>query len=219
MSIDWTNAVTVIPKQYTCGYCNTLVGPNQGYTGTAHEPGRNVVVTVYICSRCNCPTFFDAGDTQWPGVAAGEAVGALPVDVAAVYDEARRCMSVSAYTTAVMACRKLLMHVAVEKGAEPNKSFKHYVDWMVENHYVPPGGAGWVDVIREDANEVNHQIVLMDQHRATQLLSFVELLLKFVYEFPARVAGSTAVPETQAGQPASGLIEGVGGGSGTIEPG
>lgn len=74
-------------------------------------------------------------------------------------------MSVSAYTTAVMACRKLLMHIAVEKGAEPNKSFNHYVDWMVEHHYVPPGGSGWVDVIRDDANEVNHEIALMTQHR------------------------------------------------------
>ncbi|HEX6026036.1 MAG TPA: DUF4145 domain-containing protein [Solirubrobacter sp.] len=144
---------------------------------------------------------------------------ALPVDVQAVYEEARRCMSVSAYTTAVMACRKLLMHIAVEKGAEPNKSFNHYVDWMVEHHYVPPGGSGWVDVIRDDANEVNHEIALMDQHRATQILSFVELLLKFIYEFPARVSGGATAADVQATQTPGGSVEGVGGVSGVIEGG
>ena len=87
------------------------------------------------------------------------------------------------------------MHIAVEKGASPNESFKHYVDWLVNNHYVPPGGEGWVDQIRDKGNEANHEIQLIDQHTAEQVLSFVELLLKFVYELPARVApasGSTS---------------------------
>lgn len=208
--------MNIPPRSYVCGYCGNTVGPNQGWQGTASGSGSNVHVFIHVCSACNGPTYFDRTGQQWPGVAVGETVEALPTDVEAVYNEARRCMSVSAYTTAVMACRKLLMHIAVEKGAEStNKSFKYYVDWMVEHHYVPPGGAGWVDVIRDDANEVNHEIVMMDQHRATQNLSFVALLLKFIYEFPARVAGGAVAPE--GGPTPAGHLEGSGGVSGLVE--
>lgn len=100
-------------------------------------------------------------------------------------------MSVSAYNTAVMVCRKLLMHVAYERGSGEKKNFKQYVEWLVENHYVPPGGEAWADQIRGKGNEANHEIDLMDEHSAEQVLSFTEFLLKFVYELPARVGGST----------------------------
>jgi len=95
-------------------------------------------------------------------------------------------MSVSAYNATVMACRKILMHIAADQGAGDDKSFKQYVDWLVANHYVPPGGAGWADQIRDRGNDANHEIELLDQHSAEQVLSFTEFLLKFVYELPAR---------------------------------
>ena len=104
-------------------------------------------------------------------------------------------MSVSAYSTAVMACRKLLMHVAVEKGADKNKSFKHYVDWLVANHFVPPGGGGWVDQIRGRGNDANHEIDLVEQHEAEQVMSFVELLLKSSHSAsPVSMRGRAAPP-------------------------
>jgi hypothetical protein len=37
-------------------------------------------------------------------------------------------LTVSAFTSAVLTCRKLLMHLAVEKGAQPGKSFLEYVE-------------------------------------------------------------------------------------------
>jgi hypothetical protein len=127
----------------------------------------------------------------------GAPVAALLKDVEELYDEARRCVSVSGYTTAVMACRKLLMHVAVEKGAKENQSFRQYIVWLVENHFVPPGGEGWADHIRGAGNDANHEIALIEQHAAEQVMSFVELLLKFVYEMPARVGMSTPTPPHQ----------------------
>jgi hypothetical protein len=75
MSIDWNNVATVVPKQYVCGYCNTLVGPNQGYSGRANEPGRTVAVTVFICSSCNRPTF--AGGTATAGQTASGSIGGV----------------------------------------------------------------------------------------------------------------------------------------------
>lgn len=69
------------------------------------------------------------------------------------------------------------------------------VDWRVENHYVPPRGAGWADHIRGKSNDANHEIELIDQHSAKQVMSFVELLLKFIYEMPARVGSPTLVDQ------------------------
>ena len=89
------------------------------------------------------------------------------------------------------------MHIAAERGAGEGKNFKQYVDWLVSNHYVPPGGEGWADHIREKGNEANHEIELIDQHAAEQVLSFTEFLLKFVYELPAR-AGGQATPPTES---------------------
>jgi hypothetical protein len=44
-------------------------------------------------------------------------------NVAALYDEARGAIGAKAYTAAVMCCRKLLMHIAVEKKAPEGATF------------------------------------------------------------------------------------------------
>jgi Domain of unknown function (DUF4145) len=165
--------------------------PNTGFFAK-YPLKRNVSgsVFIYICSSCRQPTYFDSAARQWPGVSFGAAVAGLPVDVGRLYAEARQCMSVSAYTAAAMAARKLLMNVAVEQGAEANKSFKYYVDWLVSYHVLPAGSAAWVDHIRDKGNEATHEIAIVSQQDAEQVVSFIEMLLKLVYEFPARVAPS-----------------------------
>ncbi len=82
------------------------------------------------------------------------------------------------------------MHVAVEKGAGEGKSFKEYVDFLADNHYVPPDGKTWVDHIRTKANEANHAIVLMSKGEADDLITFTEMLLRLVYEFKHRLSAT-----------------------------
>ena len=195
---SWENPPTIAPRTYICGFCGDKVGPNSGYKGTYVQAGSQSSLFIFVCSSCRQPTYFDPDGRQWPGVAFGAAVEGLPADVSAVYDEARRCMSVSAYNSAVMACRKLLMHISYERGGGEQPNFKKYVDWLIENHYVPPGGEGWAHQIRDRGNEANHEIDLMDRHTAEQVLSFTEFLLKFVYELPARAGGQIAQPASAA---------------------
>jgi hypothetical protein len=121
----------------------------------------------------------------------GDTVKALPTDVQVLYDEARGDMAVPAYTSAVLVCRKILMHVAVELGAQPNLKFVEYVDYLWDNHHVPVNAKAWVDHIRDKSNEANHEIVQMSREEAEQLISFTEVLLKLVYELPQRVPGVT----------------------------
>jgi hypothetical protein len=79
------------------------------------------------------------------------------------------------------------MSIAVAEGAEPGKTFISYVEFLAKKGYVPPNGQGWVDHIRTKGNEANHEIVLMSSDDAADLISFSEMLLKFIYEFPNRV--------------------------------
>jgi hypothetical protein len=44
-----------------------------------------------------------------------------------------------------------------------------------------------VDHIRKKGNEANHEIAIMSRTDAEELISFIEMLLKFMYEFPARI--------------------------------
>jgi hypothetical protein len=112
----------------------------------------------------------------------------LPADIAALYNEARNCMAVHSYTAAVLICRKLLMNIAVSQKAKENQAFIHYVDYLASQGYVPPNGRTWVDRIRTKGNEATHEIKLMSQPDAEELLSFTEMLLKFVYEFPGKLS-------------------------------
>jgi hypothetical protein len=77
------------------------------------------------------------------------------------------------------------MNVAVHKGAKTGLTFIEYVEHLSATNYVPPDGKDWVDHIRKKGNEATHEIVLMTAGDAEDLVNFTEMLLKFVYEFPA----------------------------------
>ena len=58
------------------------------------------------------------------------------------------------------------------------------MNYLADNHYVPPRAKSWVDKIRRRGNEANHEIVLMARADADELLSFSGMLLKLIYEYP-----------------------------------
>ena len=174
--MPWSNVRTLASHKFVCGYCNEHVASDKGY---ADQLGRRI----YICSHCELPNFFSLGGIQVPGIAPGNPVKGLPEDILSLYKEARQCASVSSYTASVMLCRKILMHIAVEKDAEENKSFKDYVDYLKEKHYLPPDSEEWVNHIREKGNEANHEITICTKEDAQNLIRLVEMLTKFIYEY------------------------------------
>ena len=72
-----------------------------------------------------------------------------------------------------MIARTLLMHIAVEQGAEEGLPFARYVTYLDEKGYIPPNGKKWVDYIRTSGNVANHEIV-----------TFLSTLLLVIYELP-----------------------------------
>ncbi len=189
LSDDWSSIQKIRPHRYKCGYCNALVSPDKGYPGVGG--------LICICSGCNRPSYFETNPApgvpkQIPGIPFGEPVRNLPDLVAKLYEEARIASAAGAHTAAVLATRKLLMHIAVDQKAPTNKSFIEYVEYLAKNGFVPPNGQTWVDHIRKKGNEANHEIILMTDSDSRDLITFVEMLLKFIYEFPSRVPRAAA---------------------------
>jgi len=185
--LQWPLYRQLDPKTYTCGNCGCLVGSGYGYSGSplpADKVRRGALI--YLCPNCGLPTVFH-GEKQMPGVAYGASVEHLPEEVAGLYAEARNRMAVNSYTAAVLASRKLLMHIAVSQGGPNGGSFAACVDYLVESGSVPRNAHKWIDHIRKKGNEANHEICLMARRDAEGLLTFIEMLLKLVFEYPNKV--------------------------------
>lgn len=188
----WTNLETFSSREFVCGYCNMQVAQDRGYSSNYRRLVNGSLITkfsgniIIICPYCSSPTYFNDED-QNPGPKYGNAVQDVPVEINTLYDEARDCTRIFAYTSAVMICRKILMNVAVSKGAKNSLSFFDYVDYLDNGNYIPPDGKDWVNHIREKGNEANHEIKLQSKESAEDLIFFIEMILKFCFEVPNRL--------------------------------
>jgi hypothetical protein len=183
------------PRQFTCAWCGHLVASRFGVDFGLFEDGSGqdrVGCGVRACTNCGYPSFIDGEGEVTPAVPYGEGVANAPEQLSVLYQEARDCISVGANHAAVMVCRKLLMHVAVERGAKENESYRVYVDYLVEQHLVPPETDAWVDEIRQIGNDANHEIFEIDAGQARSAVDFAAMLLKLLYDFPARGNSSVA---------------------------
>jgi hypothetical protein len=188
--IQWESIGNYHSKSYVCGYCNRPLASERGFNTKQNA-------STYICHRCDRPTFFDVDGDQIPGVKYGKSVNEISdKKILKLYEEARDCTGFGAHTAAILCCRKLLMHIAVSKKAEKGKSFAYYVKYLAENNFVPAGGEKWINYIKNRGNEANHEINIMEKSDAEELLDFMEMLLKLIYEFPARMSKKTPALET-----------------------
>ena len=190
----WNGEYDIPSRGYTCGYCNRPLASAKGWLGQWLSDG-NIRAYVFICHHCTGPTYIDHEGHQWPGIVFGNPVSDIPEkDVANLYNEARCATGAGAYTAAVLGCRKLLMHIAVAKGASAGQTFASYVDWLIANHYISRDAEEWVDHIRTKGNEANHEITIMSADDAKDLLTFCEMLLKTIFELPAVIRRKLAKP-------------------------
>lgn len=190
--LKWYQTISIINRSFVCGYCGDKVSSDKGYAiqnkydnnYSGKEGG------LYICSNCNGVTFFTPEYKQIPGELFGGSVYSVPEKLDALYNEARKCISQNCYTAVVLICRKILMNIAVEQGAKENNKFIEYVNFLANEGFIPPSGKDWVDHIRKKGNEANHEVKLMDEKDAKDLIIFVEMLLKFIYEFPNMISSN-----------------------------
>jgi len=187
--MGWQNTINLNSKNYICGHCGRDINSEKGYH---HDNYRQYI---YLCHNCGKPTYFGDNE-QVPGPLIGDVIKNVPKDPGLLYDEARRSFSVGAFTASVMACRKIIMHIAVAEGATQGLKFIEYVEYLDSQHFIPPKGKEWVDHIRKKSNEANHEIIIMGQNDAEDLIIFIEGLLRFIYEFPSRVKQKANPPKS-----------------------
>jgi hypothetical protein len=195
MELKWSDTKKLSPKSCVCGFCGTKISSNEGFSGIGRSPKPSdfFPVYIYICSGCNQPIFFDVFGRQHPSSNYGEFIENIPQnEIALLYDEARNCYGCGAYTASVMCCRKLLMHIAVDKGAPENKKFFEYVDFLISNHYIHADSKEWVDLIRQIGNDANHEIKIMAETDAILLIDFISMILKILFDYPARAKKHSA---------------------------
>lgn len=189
---EWRGAQREGKKDYTCSYCDKLVASEfrfARYTTTGSH--KRIDGEVYICPFCKHPTYFpdapELGRVQIPSPRPCGAVSYLPESINSIYEEARNCLSAGASVAAALCARKVVMNLAVNKGAELNKSFGYYVNYLVENNHIPKDVADNLDHVRTKGNEAAHELPEISYNEAFELMVFLEMLLRFLYEFPATI--------------------------------
>lgn len=179
--------------QFVCPHCGDSV---VGAVIAATRQDAGLVGVQWIrCPSCHQGVVKNTGMLA-PSAPAGEAVDGLPPDVAAAYAEARNCAGVRAYTACELICRKILMHVAVDKGDAAGKSFAQYIDYLENSGYTTPTMKPWVDLIRTHGNVSTHEIPPADSGRAMGTLAFTAQLLKLVYEMDFKVKQFMSPPSS-----------------------
>jgi len=90
------------------------------------------------------------------------------------------------------------MHIAIDKGQAPGKTFAHYVDSLLSGGHIATEHKAWVTRIRTAGNHANHSTECLTQVDAEDILSFTEMLLRTVYEFPKRALPKLLPPQSTA---------------------
>lgn len=187
MNEGWLNCDELKSKSFKCGVCGSEVSSNRGYRCFSNIAYNEEIGYIYICHKCNVPTFFSKGGIQIPGAKYGDNVLYLPEEVANVYNEARNCFSVNAFTSVVLCCRKLLMNISCELGAPEGLSFVKYINYLEDNNHIPSRAKPWIDKIRQLGNDGTHKIENRTKEDAELAIQFTSVLLKIIYEMPGRL--------------------------------
>ncbi|MDD6271984.1 MAG: DUF4145 domain-containing protein [bacterium] len=183
--IYWKNTSELDSKSFICGYCGEKISSNVGYylTDWSSSGKPNKRGYIYICHNCNYPTYID-WNNQVPMYKYGKSFSEkiFPDEKTFyLYDEVRNCYKASAFSSCVLSARKLLMHIAVDCGAEEGKKFIEYVDFLDKNNYIPKNCKSWVDIIRNKGNEATHEIVIFNETDAKQIINFLEIIINVIY--------------------------------------
>lgn len=148
----------------------------------------------YLCSACRKPSVLVDGVIE-PSSRPLRTPKGLPTTDRTIWEEARSCLGVHAYSATVMLCRKLLLHVAVEKGLPPKNRQNRAPSYMDAVKHLESSGVitadmrEWVDQIKDIGNDANHELTPITMGHADDVATFTEQLLVLAYEMRTLRAG------------------------------
>jgi hypothetical protein len=140
---------------------------------------------IRICNDCAGATTFVKNE-QYPRPLLGERFD--PKDkstevkqITALYNEACVALSQGGPSCAVLMFRKLLMHIAVEQGAQKGLKFVQYVEHLKDEGVVGKPQHDLLTRIKDAGNEENHEVRRATVKEAADLLDLASLLIRSVY--------------------------------------
>jgi len=177
---EWNNLSSGNSDSFICWNCNNEIASEKYYLSSENIYGKSYI---FICPHCNAPIIVDDENKQVLPSLPGKEIKKLPENIEIVYSEIRKCMQSGCFNGAIMLMRKLIMHIAVEEGAEDGKKFIEYVNYLCVNGIVPKKSKNKADSVRGLGNATNHEIENRTKEEAQNCFEFIELLLKVNYEF------------------------------------
>ena len=163
---------------YTCSHCTANVS---GAVVASYESPTGPIRWL-LCPNCADGSVLTRSGIVHPPSKFGPVIEGLPQQVSEAYDEAKNCASVNAYTACELICRKILMYVAVEKGAQQGDTFVNYLGYLEGHGYITPPMKGWANLIRQHGNQSTHELISPNKDRAESTLTFTAELLRLIYE-------------------------------------
>jgi ribosomal protein S27AE len=173
-----------------CPNCGGAQAAVVAYTADHSERPR---VTWGRCVNC-FRGFVVNGFDMSPSALPLNDVRGLDGDTRQAWVEVRNCLSVGATTAAVHMCRKILFHVAVEKGLDAKNdkgrapTFIACIEHLQEHGYVTPPMARWVTKIKDVGNEAAHELAPIPVDQAELVATFTMQLLILTYQMPSMLA-------------------------------
>jgi len=178
----WQNLSNVGAQSFICWNCNNKVSSEKAYQSFNSYNGQ-CGSNIYICPHCKAPHPVDDSGKIVLLPLPGKEIKKIPKDISIIHSEIRKSMQSGCFNGAIMLMRKLIMHISVEEGAKEGKNFTEYIDYLCENHIIPPKSKNKADSVRTLGNDTNHKIENRTQEEAQNCFEFIELLLKINYEF------------------------------------
>jgi hypothetical protein len=182
-----------------CGHCGRQVGAEIVFAegvnaatlqSTPWKPSQTQTLWVRCpaCGEGSVRTGARAGVNSkvLPGKLPLEDVPNLPADVEGAWGEARKAYSIGAYTASEIMCRKILMHLAVDKAGSPaGRTFVQYINDLQAQNYIMAGLQPVVDKVRDRGNKANHELPASTEQEAMATLTITDHLLIGIYKLPA----------------------------------
>lgn len=175
-----------------CGWCDRSISG----AVIALDKSRERLIAAWLqCPACLGPSVIALDGQAYPRPLPGTSIAGLPADIAQAWTEARKAAGAGAPAAAILLCRKILSHIAVDKGAPQKATFAEYIAYLVDNHHVTPAMGVWVDQIRQAGNESTHDLVMHTDLDAASILAFTEQLLNIAYAMPVLAAKYSSPPQ------------------------
>ena len=111
-----------------------------------------------------------------------------------------------------MLCRKLLLHIAVEKGLPAKDKRNRAPSYMDAVKHLELVGVitadmrDWVDEIKDIGNDANHELTPIAEAQARDVATFTEQLLILAYEMRALRARPASALQAEADRADDGSI-------------